>query len=92
MTEQEKQAVNSLINDLPHYSISDGTRRYIAMELAKKGYRKSEEVEKETAQKVINKIVRVFKDFNPREDCILTLYDVLNHIAYTAEEFGLEVD
>lgn len=40
MTEQEKKAFEALSQDLPKYSISDGTRRYIAMDLAKKGYRK----------------------------------------------------
>ena len=50
MTEQEKRALEDLNQDLPKYAISDGTRRFIAMDLAKKGYRKQEEVRKEMTQ------------------------------------------
>lgn len=46
MTDQEKKAVEALNHDLPKYSISEGTRRFIAMDLAKKGYGKVEEARK----------------------------------------------
>ena len=55
MTEQETKTAEDLNQDLPKYTLSGGTRRYIAMSLAKKGYRKADEVRKELLKELADK-------------------------------------
>lgn len=64
MTDQEKKAFEELNQDLPKYSISEGTRRYIAMDLAKKGYRKEEEVQRKTAESILTELYNALPLFH----------------------------
>ena len=49
------------------------------------------EVRKETAMEIFADIERTFHDFYSKNS-ILTRYDVLNHIAFIADKYGVEVD
>jgi len=80
MTEKENKAVEALNQDLPKYALSDGTRRYIAMSLAKKGYRRAEEVRIET----IKEVVEWYEDHQVCVGC-----EQMNREA--REHFGMEV-
>lgn len=57
MTEQEKRnsEIAELEKSLPHF-ISNDTRRFIAVKLINKGYRKEREVQKETLQKLFTAV------------------------------------
>ena len=84
MTEQEKKAVEALNHDLPKYSISDGTRRFIAMDLAKKGYCKAEDARKDVIDEFFVYALR-FTDGRTKRVSIEDLKEIALKV------FGVEV-
>ena len=62
----------------------------VAKALYNAGYRKSEEVRKETAKEIFKSFENAFSLYYPHG--ILTYEDFQNHFMYLAKQYGVEVE
>ena len=93
MTEQEqiKEMVSIMAaSNNPFIDVPVEIMPQIAKALYNAGYRKSEEIRKETEKEIFKSFENAFSLYYPHG--ILTYEDFQNHFMYLAKQYGVEVE
>ena len=93
MTKQEqiKEMVSIMAaSNNPFIDVPVEIMPQVAKALYNAGYRKDEEVRKETAKEIFKSFENAFSLYYPHG--ILTYEDFQNHFMYLAKQYGLEVE